>query len=297
MEPMSFLNIRTSIQLAFDSYGSDDHPLLLLVAGVEAPAGFWPEDVCLALADAGRFVVRYSHRDTGRSTHFACPYPMTELLLDIAAIIDHFGESEVHLVGHSMGGYLAQMAMCEFPGRFASVTSVSAGPTVSPDIAAVLGLSGASPSTWDLLRSNHPTGDFTRDLSGWMRSWRLLNGSRAFDEEAAVRYTRALYDGDPRNIQAAVNHIHAMHTVPSSLAVNLARVSCPFLVLHGSEDPLCPLDNGEASARLVAGSTMHVLQGAGHMFFNRESWDEILEWVIGHTATPAVHPDEAGAGE
>lgn len=42
---------------------------------------------------------------------------------------------------------------------------------------------------------------------------------------------------------------------------------------------------------------MHVLQGAGHMFFNRESWDEILEWVIGHTATPAVHPDEAGAGE
>lgn len=60
---------------------------------------------------------------------------------------------------------------------------------------------------------------------------------------------------------------------------------------------MCPLDNGEASARLVAGSTMHVLQGAGHMFFNRESWDEILEWVIGHTATPAVHPDEAGAGE
>ncbi len=281
---MAMMGIRDSIQIAFDSFGPDDRPLLLLVSGAGAPAQFWPDEFCRDLAAAGRFVVRYCHRDTGRSTHFAREYPMTELLLDLAAVIDHFGKPEVHLVGHSMGGYLVQMAMCGFPGRFASVTSVSAGPTVSPDIAAELDLSGASASTWDVLMRNQPTGDFEQDLPGWLRSWRLLNGSRSFDEESAVRYTRSLYDGDPRNAQLAANHVHAMHTVPRSLAENLTRVRCPFLVMHGSEDPLCPLDNGEASARLVTGSVMHVLRGAGHLFFNRESWEEMAGRIILHAA-------------
>jgi pimeloyl-ACP methyl ester carboxylesterase len=277
------ITVGEAVLLAADSCGSEHHPLVLLISGAGAPAAFWPDTFCRDLASAGRHVVRYCHRDTGASTHFDDPYPIGELLADLIAVVDRLGGDEVHLVGHSMGGYLAELAMVGFPGRFASVTSLSAGPTVSPDLAEALGLSTARQSTWDILMQNHPTGDFDDDLPGWLRSWRVLNGSRRFDEDAAVRYTRSLYDGDPRNIRAAANHIHAMRTVPRSLADDLGRVRCPFLVMHGSEDPLVPLDNGEASARLVAGSTMRVLRGAGHMFFTPETWDEIREGLVHHS--------------
>jgi pimeloyl-ACP methyl ester carboxylesterase len=280
---MKSVEVREAVFLATDSCGSSHHPLVLLISGAGAPAAFWPEEFRRDLASAGRHVVRYCHRDTGTSTRFDEPYPIGELLADLMALVDRFGGREMHLVGHSMGGYLAEMAMVGFPGRFASVTSISAGPTVSPDLAEALCLSRARQSTWDVLMQNHPTGDFDRDLPGWLRSWRLLNGSRRFNEEMAVSYTRSLYRGDPRNIGVAANHIHAMRTVPSSLAENLGHVGRPFLVMHGSEDPLVPLDNWEASARLVAGSTMRVLQGAGHMFFTPATWDEIRECVERHT--------------
>jgi pimeloyl-ACP methyl ester carboxylesterase len=271
-----------SVRLNFDTYGAANTPLVLLIPGAGAPAQWWPEQVCREIAAAGRFAVRYSHRDTGFSTHFDAEYPMDELLRDMISLVEQFGSRQIHLVGHSMGGYLVQMAMCYFPGRFASATSISAGPPVSPDLARRLGVSSASDATWEILTRNQPQGDFVRDLPGWLASWRFLNGSRPFDEQAAIAYTRHLYEGDPRNAQIAAHHIHAMSTLPH-LDQSLPRERCPFLVLHGTEDPLMPASAGKASAHLVQGSRLHQLSGAGHMFFNDESWREITEQLLQHT--------------
>lgn len=72
-------------------------------------------------------------------------------------------------------------------------------------------------------------------------------------------------------------------TVPSSLASNVATARCPLLVIHGSDDPLVPLDHGEATARLVPNSTLVRLEGAGHMFFHEETWREIGRALASHT--------------
>ena len=266
--------VRDGVRLRFDVFGSNGDPFVLLVSGAGAPAQFWPTDFCASLAAVGRHVVRYDHRDTGLSTHFDAEYPIDELLLDMLALVEHVGVPHAHIVGHSMGGYLTQIAMCQHPDKVVSATSISAGPPVSPKVAQALGLSSASAATWENLMRNHPQGEFEQDLPGWLTSWRFLNGSRTFDTTAATAYTRHLYEGDPRNAQMATHHIYAMTTMPP-LERELARVRCPFLVLHGTNDPLVPLDNGEASARVVPMSRIHALVGAGHMFFNHESWQEI----------------------
>ena len=280
---MKLINIRNSIQLSFDTFGEEHNPLVLLIPGAGAPANFWPDDFCRDIATTEKFVVRFSHRDTGNSTHLDEQYSIDELLQDMVAFVDEFANTVVHLVGHSMGGYLAQMAMCTFPGKFASVTSISAGSVVSPEIASELGMSSVSQETWQTLMTNQPEGNFEQDLPGWLESWRFLNGTRPFDESMAIGYTRRLYTGDPRNAQVAVNHIHAMSTVPNTLPEQLRNSQCPFLVIHGTEDLLVPLDNGEASARLVPNSNIIRLEGAGHMFFDRALWDEISTCIVFHT--------------
>lgn len=178
---MQILTIRDSVELACESFGSEQDALVLLIPGAGAPAQFWPESFCRHLASTGRFVVRYSHRDTGYSTHFRNPYPIEELLQDMLALLASLGHPVVHLVGHSMGGFLAQMAVCRRHETIASVTSISAGSTVTPEIANELGMSRASEATWRILMRNQPTGEFDADLSGWLESWRFLNGSREFD--------------------------------------------------------------------------------------------------------------------
>ena len=111
-------------------------------------------------------------------------------------------------------------------------------------------------------------------LPGWMASWRFLHGREPLDDEMATAYTQSLYTGDPRNAQVAVNHVHAMTTVPTTLVADLANTHVPLLVMHGSDDVLVPADNGRKTAAL-AGGRLAELAGAGHMFFNDAIWHTI----------------------
>jgi pimeloyl-ACP methyl ester carboxylesterase len=269
-------------QLTFDVFGKPGRIPVFLISGAGAPAEFWPQKFCDDLASAGFVVIRYSHRDTGYSSHFDSPYGIETLLCDLNELINSLGHERVHVVGHSMGGYLAQLAMCNFPDRLHTATSISAGSIVSDEMHKRLGTSLPAPEVWDFLIANQPIGDFDRDLPGWLGIWTLLNGDRYFDEAMAADYTRRLYEGDPRNAQVATNHIHAMGTVPDSLVERLPYSHVPLLVLHGTEDPLVPIDNGRATSHLAGVSTFCPLSNAGHMFFNQDSWDEIRARLIDH---------------
>ena len=54
----------------------------------------WDDELCARLADAGRLVVRYDHRDTGRSTTYppgVPPYTGNDLAEDAIAVLDALG--------------------------------------------------------------------------------------------------------------------------------------------------------------------------------------------------------------
>ena len=56
------------VELCVDEYGDPGDPLVLLVGGAAASMDWWDVGFCEAIAAGGRRVVRYDHRDTGRST-------------------------------------------------------------------------------------------------------------------------------------------------------------------------------------------------------------------------------------
>ena len=94
-------------------------PAVLLVMGGAASMDRWEPAFCERLAAAGRYVIRYDHRDTGGSTHWPPGepgYTADDLLADVAGVLDHLGVERAHLVGLSMGGALAQHLAVEQPG-------------------------------------------------------------------------------------------------------------------------------------------------------------------------------------
>ena len=117
--------------LAWEGFGSPDDPVVLLIAGQCQSMTWWDAGFCRQLAAEGRFVVRYDHRDTGRSSTDPPGRPTYsgwELALDPIRLLDAIGVDRAHLVGLSMGGGIAQDLALAHPERVASLTLVDTSP-------------------------------------------------------------------------------------------------------------------------------------------------------------------------
>src|SRR5215472_1738979 len=76
------------VELAVETFGRDDDPLVLLAGGPTMLS--WPDSVCERLAAGGRRVVRYDLRDSGASTTVdpkAPGYHLRDLAADAAALV------------------------------------------------------------------------------------------------------------------------------------------------------------------------------------------------------------------
>lgn len=269
---------RGEVRLWAEEYGGDG-PTCLLVGGAGAISAFWPDAFCQGLASSGYRVIRYDHRDAGNSSFVdrgTYPYGLEDLLDDATAILDACGVRTAHVVGHSMGGFVAQLAAIHRPRRLRSITSISSH-TASPM------LPDPPAETWRVMLANNPVGDLDRDLPGYMKVWRFLNGEAPFDREMASGYTREIYARNPATLPAT-NHV-AVQDGMEDRSPALRGVDLPALVIHGELDPLVPIEGGVQTADALGGSRFVRLAHAGHMFFHGSIWREILDELLSHLST------------
>src|SRR5215203_5779252 len=124
------------VDLCVQTFGDPADPAILLIHGAATSMLGWEDEFCERLAAGSRFVIRYDHRDTGRSVGYepgAPPYTLRDLTADAIGLLDVFGLKSAHLVGRSMGGGIAMLAALDYPDRVASLTLVGTSPG-GPDL-------------------------------------------------------------------------------------------------------------------------------------------------------------------
>src|SRR4051794_36911339 len=102
--------------------------------GIGASMLWWEEGFCRLLAEGGRFVIRYDHRDTGRSVTSEPgrpEYTGADLLADAVGVLDCYEVAAAHVVGVSAGGAFAQLLALGYPGRVLSLVLISTSPATS----------------------------------------------------------------------------------------------------------------------------------------------------------------------
>src|SRR5690606_16436396 len=135
-------------------------------------------------------VIRYDHRDTGRSTWAFPdkPYAIRDLAADAVAVLDALDIDRAHVVGMSMGGVLVQLMLLDHPDRLRSAT-LFCTTALGSGLATGAGgpddeLPGPDPRLLALWAEMGAPRDPEADLAWRVEHWRLLNGDQLeFDPE------------------------------------------------------------------------------------------------------------------
>ncbi|GAA0811333.1 alpha/beta fold hydrolase [Spirilliplanes yamanashiensis] len=265
------------VELCVESFGDPADPAVLLIAGGASSLDWWADEFCRRLAHGGRRVIRYDHRDTGRSTSYPAGepgYTGADLAADPLALLDALGVHRAHVVGLSMGGGIAQRIAIEHGDRVATLTLMSTSPG---DV--------EEEQEQGQRQEPPPAPDWTDPeaaVEGLMRDVRSAAGSVTIGEDGLRRLAERVV-GRTRDMAASqVNHWVA-EAGPEPKA-GLDAVTAPTLVLHGTEDPLFSLAHGRALAERIAGARLVPLEGLGHEHPPPALWDVVVPEILRHTA-------------
>lgn len=276
--------IRThGVEIAAETFGEPTDPAVLLIMGATASMVWWPEPFCRLLAAAGRFVIRYDNRDTGRSTVYppgTVNYTLDDMADDALGVLDAFGIRQAHVAGMSMGGIIAQLLAMRNPERVLTLTVMSSTP-YSPVEPALPGMDE------DFLAyfSQAATLDWTDApavIDHMVGSWRVMGGPGHVFDEALIRAQATIEVTRARNLLSMHNHA-LMESVPLP-ARDMGGITAPTLVIHGTHDPVLPHPHGEAIARLIPHARLMTLAGTGHEL-HPDDWARIVDAIVSHTTT------------
>ncbi|HEV8045814.1 MAG TPA: alpha/beta fold hydrolase [Rubrobacter sp.] len=184
---------------------------------------------------------------------------VADLAADVVALLDHLGVGKAHVLGTSLGGFVAQelalvrpdlvdrlvLVCTSYGGRGPETMSARAladmmgWGSFSAEEAVRRGLETA---TSEAYRAEHP-----EELEQLVR-WRLADSSSTAAHNAQTK-AGARFD----------------------LSGDVEHITSPTLVIHGAEDRYVPAANAAALAESIPGARLRVLDRAGHLVFIERS--------------------------
>lgn len=271
------------VELCVQEFGDPGDAPVLLMHGAAASMDLWDVDLCAEIAAQGRRVIRYDHRDTGRSTTGTPGSPQYDagaLDRDGANLVEALDLGPVHLAGVSMGGAIAQSIALKRPDLVRTLTLIA---TTAVGGADGFALPGPLPKVAATFQNPPPDPDWSdrAQVVEWMvDAERPYAGSLPFDEEHARAVAGETFD---RSIDVAAAGNHWLAAGGDDEVLDVGRITAPTLVVHGTADPLFPLPHGEALAATIPGATLMVIEGMGHQAPPSSTWAQFIPALVRHT--------------
>lgn len=266
------------IEIEYETFGDPQAPALLLIGGLGTQMITWDEEFCELLAIRGFHVIRFDNRDAGLSTWPDESYELDDMAADAVGLLDALGLPAAHVVGASMGGFIAQLVALNHPEHVLTLTSIMSGPNGEDQVP-------PTPEANAVLLARAPDTREERVALGLHAKKTLLGPADPFDQS----YERAKIE---RAIDRAYHPAGFMRQLQaiagaSSRLPRLGSVRAPTLVIHGDADILVPVQNGRRVAAAIPGARLLEIEGMGHDIPKRV-WpkvaDAIAELARAHSA-------------
>jgi pimeloyl-ACP methyl ester carboxylesterase len=273
------------IEIEYETFGDASAAPLLLIAGLGSQMISWDEEFCDLLAGRGFYVIRFDNRDIGLSTKLEgagvpdlsdvlsgavpSPYRLTDMATDAAGLLDALGIAAAHVVGISMGGYIAQLLVIDHPERVLTLTAIISGPAPREGVP-------AKPEGAAVLLTPPAATHDARILQGIEIRRVLVGSADPLDEERERRRSQRAVDRSFYPAGVARQLFATLSAEP--WLERLSGVRVPALVIGGVEDVLVPVENARMIAAALPNARLIVFEGMGHDLPKRV-WPQVADAI------------------
>jgi pimeloyl-ACP methyl ester carboxylesterase len=271
--------LSNGLKLEVKEYGNPSDPPVLLIMGLAAQLTRWPEAFVGSLVNNGFRVIAFDNRDVGLSEKMVsdrasspiavallntigmadllAPYKLTDMAKDTVGVLDALGIERAHVIGASMGGMIGQILCAEYPERVKSFTALMSS-TNNP------ALPKARPKvSWDVMTARSRSSNREELIDITMRIWELIGTKNSGRDPLEFRQQVAA-SVDRSSSPAGIKRQMAAIIATRDLRNWTRKVAAPTLVVHGSDDPLVPLDNGLDIGTCIKDARVEIIEGMGH---------------------------------
>lgn len=223
----------------------------MLIAGLACDTRSWTPVID---GFSKRFqTIVFDNRGVGRSGMPESPYGIRDMAEDTLKLLDHLNLQSTNIIGHSLGGYIAQEFAIRYPGRVNKLILESTAPQSS----ARNNLLFQRFLEWRLNGM---------ELEPWIWAWSFwLFPPPRFEDRSFIdaHVKAALQNPHPQSTSAFKGQIEAILT--HNTLARLKKIRAETLVIEGEEDILIPPEEAGQLAKRIPGCSMSVVEDAGHI--------------------------------
>lgn len=222
---------------------------LLLISGLGVDNSCW-SGLVKKFAKQFKTIV-FDNPGSGRSGQFKKPHTIRQLAVEVIRLLDHLGIERAHIIGHSMGGYIAQELAINYPNRvnkliLEATTPICSGlnKTLFVDLASML--------------EKETIEEWIKVWTFWLFSPRTF-ASGSFVEtfiEQAVKYP---YPASVAGFKAQVEAISKFDS-----RKRLSCIKAKTLIIHGEDDVLFLPDEAGVLAKRIPNSKFKLIKNTAH---------------------------------
>ena len=253
---MPFVN-SGGVNIYFDLKGTGTP--ILLCNGWGGSSDSWSREMITLLAEK-HTVVLVDNRGTGRSGKPEEPYTMEQMSGDSSSALDEVALGPAHVLGFSMGGYIAQALAIYHPEKVRSLILCATTP----------GAINRIPYTHDVALELAKVSDDGLPKKERVETMvRLLYPESYVEPRLEQLISEESYDANPTPVYALRNQSSA--TSSFDAYDRLPQVNVHALILTGDSDRLIPPENSQLLASRLPNAELHLLPGLGHGFLKQET--------------------------
>ena len=280
-------------EIWYDTTGNKENQPLLLIMGGGCQGILWPKEFCNQLANAGFYVIRFDHRDTGLSTYYdfmKTPYTLLDMATDGKKVLDHLKIDKAHICGASMGGGVAQLFGAHYPERTRSLILMSTTAEFGNIIDCLERKAPREPSLsspspiylkWMSDSQSKELLTFEELINKRVEGWRILNGSKYPFEEELSRDLMIESFKRQRDQHKVLNHIFAIKYSVDLVREASRHIQAPTLIVHGNQDLIFFKDHMDLLKNRIPSAKVLLIDGMGHNL-NGVLYSEVVKAIQNH---------------